>query len=82
MKPLETHPHGWYRITIDNQGNPAVEADDEDGAYYAQITLDKLPQPLQSMTLEDWPDHAYRGFMLDVARDFLMEDEHPSLPHR
>ena len=75
MKPLETHPHGWYRITIDNQGNPAVEADDEDGAYYAQITLDKLPQPLQSMTLEDWPDHAYRGFMLDVARDFRTVDE-------
>ena len=27
------------------------------------------------MTLEDWPDFPYRGFMLDVARDFRTVDE-------
>ncbi|MBR4147384.1 MAG: family 20 glycosylhydrolase [Bacteroidales bacterium] len=75
MESTETHPYGWYRITIDTDGNPSVEADDEDGAYYAQVTLNKLPKPLQPMTLEDWPDFPYRGFMLDVARDFRTVDE-------
>ena len=70
LEPTENLPHGWYRITIDENGEPTVESDDEDGAFYAQITLDKLPKPLQSMTIEDWPDNQYRGFMLDVARDF------------
>ena len=70
FEPAENLPHGWYRITIDENGTPTVESDDEDGAFYAQITLDKLPKPLQPMTIEDWPDNQYRGFMLDVARDF------------
>ena len=70
FEPTESLPHGWYRITIDENGTPTVESDDEDGAFYAQITLDKLPKPLQPMTIEDWPDNQYRGFMFDVARDF------------
>ena len=70
VKTAETHPAGWYRITIGEDGNPKVEADDEDGAFYAQVTLDKLPRPLNPMTIEDWPDMPYRGFMLDVVRDF------------
>ena len=73
--PTENHPHGWYRIVIDADGNPTIEADDEDGAFYAQLTLGKLAKPLQPMTLEDWPDHSYRGFMVDVARDFRFVDE-------
>lgn len=75
LAAIEPHPAGWYRITIDTEGNPKVEADDEDGAFYAQTTLDKLPRPLQSMTIEDWPDLPYRGFMLDVVRDFRTVDE-------
>ena len=71
----ETHPAGWYRITINADGTPMVEADDADGAFYARVTLDKLPQPLRPMTIEDWPDLPYRGFMLDVARDFRSVDE-------
>ena len=74
-KHAETHPNGWYRITISDDGNPTVEADDEDGVFYANTTLAKLPMPLQPMTLEDWPDYQYRGFMLDVARDFRTVDE-------
>ena len=69
------HPAGWYRIKIVEDGVPKVESDDEDGAFYAQVTLGKLPQPLQPMTIEDWPDYAYRGFMLDVVRDFRTVDE-------
>lgn len=75
VKTAETHPDGWYRITIGEDGNPKVEADDEDGAFYAQVTLDKLPKPLKPMTIEDWPDMPYRGFMLDVVRDFRTVDE-------
>ena len=75
LETLETHPVGWYRITIGEDGEPKVESDDEDGAFYAQITLAKLPRPLQPMTIEDWPDFPYRGFMLDVVRDFRTVDE-------
>ena len=75
IEESENHPAGWYRITIDNNGEPKVEADDEDGAFYAQTTLAKLPRPLQPMTIEDWPDMPYRGFMLDVVRDFRTVDE-------
>ena len=75
LEPLEAHPAGWYRITIGEDGVPKVESDDEDGAFYAQTTLAKLPQPLQPMTLEDWPDFPYRGFMLDVVRDFRSVEE-------
>ena len=55
VKTAETHPDGWYRITIGEDGNPKVESDDEDGTFYAQVTLDKLPRPLKPMTIEDWP---------------------------
>ena len=75
LEPSESLPHGWYRITIDENSESTVESDDEDGAFYAKITLDKLPKPLQPMTIEDWPDNQYRGFMLDVARDFRPVDE-------
>ena len=75
LEPTENLPHGWYRIIIDENGEPTVEYDDEDGAFYAQITLEKLPKPLQAMTIEDWPDNQYRGFMLDVARDFRPVEE-------
>lgn len=75
MDASETHPTGWYRITIGEDGEPKVESDDDDGAFYAQTTLAKLPQPLPPMTIEDWPDLPYRGFMLDVVRDFRSVDE-------
>ena len=72
---LPSRPVGWYRITIKEDDEPQVEAYDEDGAFYAETTLAKLPRPLQPMTIEDWPDYAYRGFMLDVVRDFRTVDE-------
>ncbi len=75
LEKSENLPYGWYRITIDENGEPKVEADDEDGAFYARTTIEKLQKPLQPMTIEDWPDNQYRGFMLDVARDFRSVDE-------
>ena len=74
-KSIEPHPIGWYRVTIGEDGEAMLEADDEDGAFYAQVTLNQLPRPLQPMTIEDWPDLPYRGFMLDVVRDFRTVDE-------
>ena len=75
MEASEIHPAGWYRIMIGEEGRPKIETDNEDGAFYAQTTLSKLPHPLQPMTIEDWPDYQYRGFMLDVVRDFRSVNE-------
>ena len=74
-RTIEPHPVGWYRIVIGEDGENRVEADDDDGAFYAQVTLNQLPRPLQPTTIEDWPDLPYRGFMLDVVRDFRTVDE-------
>ena len=68
---------GWYRITID--GECKVEAADEDGAFYAEVTLDNLRRnaggnELPNMVIEDWPDLAYRGLMLDISRNFTSKD--------
>ena len=75
MEEVENQIDGWYRITIGEDGEPKVQAGDEDGAFYAQTTLAKLPRPLEPMIIEDWPDYQYRGFMLDVVRDFRSVDE-------
>ena len=70
---LEGEAPGWYRITLD--GSVRVEAADEDGAWYAAVTLDNLKRnaqgsPLPNAVIEDWPDLPYRGIMLDVSRNF------------
>jgi hexosaminidase len=75
MEQIENCPYGWYRISIDDKGEAKVEANDEDGLFYAQTTLAKLHRPLQPMSIEDWPSLPYRGFMLDVVRDFRTVDE-------
>ena len=68
---------GWYRITLD--GTCKVEAADEDGAWYAKVTLDNLKRnaggnEIPNMVIEDWPDMGYRGFMLDISRNFTTKD--------
>lgn len=68
---------GWYRIVLD--GTCKVEAADEDGAWYAQVTLENLKRNaggnvLPNMVIEDWPDLGYRGFMLDISRNFTTKD--------
>lgn len=68
---------GWYRITLD--GTCKVEAADEDGAWYAKVTLDNLKRnaggnEIPNMVIEDWPDMGYRGFMLDISRNFTTRD--------
>lgn len=68
---------GWYRIVLD--GTCKVEAADEDGAWYAKVTLDNLKRnaggnEIPNMVIEDWPDLGYRGFMLDISRNFTTKD--------
>ena len=74
----ENPPVGWYRILV-SDGQPVIEANDADGHYYGKITLERLRENLHGaelpdMEIEDWPDYAYRGFMLDVARNFTSKE--------
>lgn len=68
---------GWYRITLD--GTCKVEAADAEGAQYAKVTLGNMIRnaggnELPNLTIEDWPDLSYRGFMLDISRNFTSKD--------
>lgn len=68
---------GWYKIVLD--GNCKVFAADKDGAMYAKVTLDNLKRnaggnEVPNMEIEDWPDLGYRGFMLDISRNFTSKD--------
>ena len=71
----DVRPQGWYRLRIDADGQAVVEADDEDGAFYAKVTQSKLPSDAKDLLIEDWPDLRMRGFMLDVVRDFRSKEE-------
>ena len=69
---------GWYRITLD--GGVGIEAADEDGAWYASVTLDNLRRnaqgkPVPAAVVTDWPDLSYRGLMLDVSRNFTRKED-------
>ena len=68
---------GWYRIVLD--GTCKVQAADEDGAWYAKVTLGNLKRnvggnELPNLVIEDWPDFGYRGFMLDISRNFTSKE--------
>ena len=74
---VEGQKPGWYRITLD--GACRIEAADEDGAFYAKVTMDNLfrnagGKDLPDMVIEDWPDFGYRGIMLDISRNFTNKD--------
>ena len=69
---------GWYRITLGDETR--IEAADDDGAWYASVTLDNLRRnaggkPVPSAVIEDWPDLPYRGIMLDVSRNFTKKED-------
>ena len=74
---VEGQKAGWYKITLD--GACRIEAADEDGAYYAKVTLQNLIRnaggnELPDLVIEDWPDFVYRGFMLDISRNFTSKE--------
>ena len=70
-----SRPQGWYQIDFDAEGKSSIQSQDEDGAFYARVTLDKLPQGLKNCSLQDYPDLGLRGLMLDVVRDFRSKEE-------
>lgn len=74
--PFEQKPQGWYRIEVAD--SVKCLSYDEDGAFYAQTTLavlkDNYGGEIPPMLIEDWPDCQYRGFMLDVARNFTSKE--------
>ncbi|WP_443022449.1 beta-N-acetylhexosaminidase [Sphaerochaeta sp.] len=56
-----------------------VTAQQPEGAFYALMTLSQLlkayPQEIPCCSIEDAPAYPWRGFMLDVARNFFSIDE-------
>ena len=73
VEMVEGQKPGWYRIVLDE--DVKVQAADEDGAWYASVTLDNIRRnaggrEVPAAVVEDWPDLPYRGLMLDVSRNF------------
>jgi hexosaminidase len=72
LENADLPPQG-YRISIRADSGVTVEAKDEAGFFYAEATLAQLRRAfdgsrLPAGTVEDWPDIAVRGVMLDVSR--------------
>ena len=65
------HPQG-YRLTIERDGIQVVAATPA-GVFYAVCTLIQIiashGPSLPALQIEDWPDFAARGVMLDISRD-------------
>lgn len=69
-------PAGWYKLVV-NDG-VSVQAADEDGAFYAAVTLKNIilagGTTVANVTVEDAPCLQYRGMMLDISRNFTTKD--------
>lgn len=72
-----------YKLTLGPKG-PFIVAGGPDGVRAAERTLAKLraiakgrpkDEPMPIVLVEDWADHARRGYMLDVSRDRI-----PTMP--
>lgn len=62
-------PPQGYRLTIDDAGSARIDAADDAGRFYAEQTLAQVGPSARATVIEDWPDLAIRGVMLDVSRD-------------
>ncbi|MBR4546602.1 MAG: carbohydate-binding domain-containing protein [Paludibacteraceae bacterium] len=75
VSPALKLPAEGYCIDI-SYGRVKVQAADEAGRYYAGQTLARLREAgLPNCHIEDWPDYPYRGFMLDIARNFTQKKD-------
>jgi len=64
-----------YCIDI-SYGKVKIQANDSLGQYYAEKTLSRLREAgLPNCHIEDWPDYHYRGFMLDIARNYTKKED-------
>jgi hexosaminidase len=72
VSPGENIPEQGYRLGISPDGIDLVAADLA-GAFYGTMTLVQMLRQvkgsLPALEVEDWPDFASRGVMLDVSRD-------------
>ena len=76
--PRETHidpslPQEGYRIEIDDSCI-RISAADDDGLYYASLTLAQMGEQTAVTAISDYPDLPVRAVMLDVARNFYPAD--------
>lgn len=68
-------PPEGYILDI-SYGTVKIQAADEAGRYYANKTLARLREAgMPNCHIEDWPDYPYRGFMLDIARNFTKKED-------
>ncbi len=67
----DTIPKSGYLLLIDDEGIK-VKASDDDGFYYARVTLSNLKEmgDLPNAQILDYPRYSYRGYMLDCARHY------------
>jgi len=73
--PATKLPAEGYTIDI-SYGRVKIEAADKAGQYYAEKTLARLREAgMPNCHIEDWPDYPYRGFMLDIARNFTKKED-------
>ena len=83
-KDINEHKIGWYHLDI-SANTVIISAGEPTGAFYAVQTLRQLfPPSIQSKSvvqngswalpcgvIEDYPEYAHRGAMLDVVRHFF-----------
>ena len=63
-------PPEGYIIDI-SYGSVKIQSADSVGQYYAEKTMERLRKAgLPNCHIEDWPDYPFRGFMLDIARNY------------
>ena len=78
VDPVAVPQAQGYRLTVSDQG-AAVVGHDPAGVFYGMQTLAQLrnsaSQSVPGLTIDDWPDRAVRGVMLDISRDRV-----PKLP--
>lgn len=77
-KKLSDNPE-FYSLTVDN-GRITIKGASQQGLLNGVKTLvaaidHSRGRSLQNAHVEDYPDFAYRGFMLDIARNFMQYDE-------
>lgn len=63
-------PAEGYILDV-SYGKAKIQAADDAGRYYANKTLARLREAgMPNCHIVDYPDYPYRGFMLDIARNF------------
>lgn len=67
-----------YTLTL-NEGKVSITCSDRQGEFYARQTLKQIIASCNgecdNLVIEDYPEKAHRGFMLDCARHFFTMEE-------